>query len=168
MCRFGVGCVCDTPTGNQCGPPSTSFSLAKRPYPSGVRLRSARYARLHSASPRRGKDERKKDNLQKENYTDAQGEMGPMQCGTKMSKTTEASCVASGCDSCEQQSATEYLFCTDTTDNVACWRTPCERFTATYQRRTGECDGDCVCQFGEWVDVTTTFDHTNTTDECGT
>ncbi len=70
MCRFGVGCVCDTPTGNQCGPPSTSFSLAKRPYPSGVRLRSARYARLHSASPRRGKDERKKDNLQKENYTD--------------------------------------------------------------------------------------------------
>jgi hypothetical protein len=98
----------------------------------------------------------------------AQGEMGPMQCGTKMSKTTEASCVASGCDSCEQQSATEYLFCTDTTDNVACWRTPCERFTATYQRRTGECDGDCVCQFGEWVDVTTTFDHTNTTDECGT
>jgi hypothetical protein len=71
--RFRVGCVCDTPTGNQCGPPSTSYSRAERPYPSGVRLRSARYARLHSASPRRGKDEGKKDNLQKENYTDFPG-----------------------------------------------------------------------------------------------
>ena len=59
----------DTPTGNQCGPPSTSFSRAERPYPSGVRLRSARYARLHSAEPRRGKDEGKKDNLQKQFYT---------------------------------------------------------------------------------------------------
>ena len=25
-----VGCVCDTPTGNQCGPPSTSFPRAER------------------------------------------------------------------------------------------------------------------------------------------
>ena len=40
----------DTPTGNQCGPPSTSFSRAERLHPSGVRLRSARYARLRSAS----------------------------------------------------------------------------------------------------------------------
>ena len=30
----------DTPTGNQCGPPSTSFSRAERLPPSGVRLRS--------------------------------------------------------------------------------------------------------------------------------
>lgn len=91
----------------------------------------------------------------------------PMQCGTKMSKTTEASCSASGCDSCEKQTATDYLFCTDTTDTVACWRTFCEPFTATYQRSTGECDGDCVCQYGAAVEVTTTFDHTNMTDECG-
>ena len=60
----------DTPTGNQGGPPSTSFSRAERLSPSGVRLRSARYARLHSASPRRGKDRGKKDNLQKQFYTD--------------------------------------------------------------------------------------------------
>jgi hypothetical protein len=31
---------CDTPTGNQYGPPSTSFSRAERLAPSGVRLRS--------------------------------------------------------------------------------------------------------------------------------
>jgi len=55
----------DTPTGNQCGPPSTSFSRAERHHPSGVRLRSARYAHLRSASPRRGDDGWKKDNLQK-------------------------------------------------------------------------------------------------------
>lgn len=92
---------------------------------------------------------------------------GPMQCGTKMSKTTDHPCSASGCDTCEQQqSQTDYLFCTTTTDTVACWRTSCPPFTATYQRRTGECDNDCVCQFGAWVDVTTTFDHTNMTDEC--
>ena len=30
---FRVGCVCDTPTGNQCGPPSTSFSRAERFHP---------------------------------------------------------------------------------------------------------------------------------------
>ena len=40
-----VGCVCDTPTGNQCGPPSTSFSRAAPLHPSGVRRREARYAR---------------------------------------------------------------------------------------------------------------------------
>lgn len=91
----------------------------------------------------------------------------PMQCGTRMSRTTDASCAASGCETCEQQSSSEYLFCTETTDSVACWRIACEPFTATYQRKTGECDGDCVCQFGASVDVTTTFDHTNVTDECG-
>jgi hypothetical protein len=56
----------DTPTGNQCGPPSTSFSRAERLHPSGVRLRSARYARHRSASPRRGEDGWKEDNLQKD------------------------------------------------------------------------------------------------------
>jgi hypothetical protein len=61
----------DTPTGNQYGPPSTSFSRAERLHPSGVRLRSARYARLRSASPRRGEDGGKKDNLQKQIYTNA-------------------------------------------------------------------------------------------------
>jgi hypothetical protein len=59
----------DTPTGNQFGPPSTSFSRAERLHPSGVRLRSARYAHLRSASPRRGEDGWKKDNLQKHFYT---------------------------------------------------------------------------------------------------
>jgi hypothetical protein len=59
----------DTPTGNQCGPPSTSFSRAERLHPSGVRLRSARYARLRSASPRRGGGGGKKDKLQKDFYT---------------------------------------------------------------------------------------------------
>jgi hypothetical protein len=39
----------------KCGPPSTSFSRAVRLCPSGARLRSARYARLRSASPRRGR-----------------------------------------------------------------------------------------------------------------
>jgi hypothetical protein len=58
-----------TPTGNQRGPPSTSFSRAERLRPSGVRLRSARYARLRSASPRRGEAGWKKDNLQKAKYT---------------------------------------------------------------------------------------------------
>ena len=62
----------DTPTGNQRGPPSTSFPRAGRHHPSGVRLRSARYARLRSASPRRGDDGGKKDNLQKEFYTGAE------------------------------------------------------------------------------------------------
>ena len=66
---FRVGCVCDTSTGNQCGPPSTSFSRAERLHPSGVRLRSARYARLRSASPRRGEAGEEKDNLQKQVYT---------------------------------------------------------------------------------------------------
>jgi hypothetical protein len=64
-----VGCVGNTPTGNHCGPPSTSFSRAERLHPSGVRLRSARYARHRSASPRRGEDGGKKDNLQKDFYT---------------------------------------------------------------------------------------------------
>jgi hypothetical protein len=59
----------DTPTGNQCGPPSTSFSRVERLHPSGVRLRSARYAHLHSASPRRGEAGGKKDKLQKQFYT---------------------------------------------------------------------------------------------------
>jgi hypothetical protein len=54
----------DTPTGNHCGPPSTRFSRAARLHPSGVRLRSTR-----SASPRRGEDGGKKDNLQKQVYT---------------------------------------------------------------------------------------------------
>ena len=48
---------------------STSFSRAERLHPSGVRLRSARYARLRSASPRRGGGGGKKDKLQKEIYT---------------------------------------------------------------------------------------------------
>ena len=61
----------DTPTGNQGGPPSTSFPRAERLHPSGVRLRSARYARLRSASPRRGEDGGKKDNLQNQFYTGA-------------------------------------------------------------------------------------------------
>ena len=64
-----VGCVCDTPTGNQYDPPSTSFSRAERQSPSGGRLRSARYARHRSAAPRRGTGGGKKDNLQKLIYT---------------------------------------------------------------------------------------------------
>jgi hypothetical protein len=67
---FEVGCVCDTPTGNPSDPPSTSFSRTEQLHPSGVRLRSARYARLRSASPRRGEAGAKKDKLQKEFYTD--------------------------------------------------------------------------------------------------
>lgn len=59
----------DTPTGNQYGPPSTSFARVERLHPSGVRLRSARYARLRSAEPRRGEGAGKKDKLQKEFYT---------------------------------------------------------------------------------------------------
>src|ERR1700678_3522955 len=59
----------DTPTGNQYDPPSTSFSRAERLAPSGVRLRSARYAHLRSASPRRGQGGEKKDKLQKQIYT---------------------------------------------------------------------------------------------------
>src|ERR1019366_8380254 len=59
----------DTPTGNQRDPPSTSFPRAERLHPSGVRLRSARYARLRSASPRRGEDGGQKDNLQNQFYT---------------------------------------------------------------------------------------------------
>ena len=58
----------DTPTGNHDGPPSTSFLRAERPDPSGARLRSARYARLRSASPRRGQDGGK-SKLQKQFYT---------------------------------------------------------------------------------------------------
>src|SRR6266545_2926614 len=54
----------DTPTGNHCGPPSTSFARAEQLHPFGVRLRSARYARLRSASPQRGEAGGKKDNLQ--------------------------------------------------------------------------------------------------------
>ena len=46
----------DTPTRNQRGPPSTSFSRAERLDPSGVQLRAAR----------RGEDGAKKDNLQKQ------------------------------------------------------------------------------------------------------
>ena len=61
--------LADTPTGNHCGPPSTRFSRAERLHPSGVRLRSARSARLRSAEPRRGEDGGKKDNLQKQVYT---------------------------------------------------------------------------------------------------
>jgi hypothetical protein len=66
---FGLDVFVDTPTGNQLGPPSTSFSRAERLHPSGVRLRSARYARLRSASPRRGGGGGKKDKLQKDFYT---------------------------------------------------------------------------------------------------
>jgi len=61
----------DTPTGNQYGPPSTSFLRAERLHPSGVRLRSARYARHRSASPRRGVGGGRKDKLQKQIYTNA-------------------------------------------------------------------------------------------------
>ena len=53
----------------KCDPPSTSFSRAVRLCPFGARLRSARYARLRSASPRRGQRRRNKDNLQKHFYT---------------------------------------------------------------------------------------------------
>jgi hypothetical protein len=66
---FLLQCFVDTSTGNHVDPPSTSFSRAERLHPSGVRLRSARYARLRSASPRRGGGAGKKDNLQKEFYT---------------------------------------------------------------------------------------------------
>jgi hypothetical protein len=62
-----------TPTGNPNGPPSASFSRAERLHPTGVRLRSARYARLRSASPRWGEDGGKKDNLQKQIYTGPYG-----------------------------------------------------------------------------------------------
>jgi hypothetical protein len=71
-----------TPTGNQRGPPSTSFSRAKRLRPSGVRLRSARYARLRSASPQRGEAGWNKDNLQKAKYT---GHANPIQMDKSMS-----------------------------------------------------------------------------------
>jgi hypothetical protein len=64
-----VGCVCDTPTGNHHDPPSASFSRAERLAPSGGRLRSARYARLRSAAPRRGQGGGRKDKLQKQIYT---------------------------------------------------------------------------------------------------
>jgi hypothetical protein len=37
---FELDVFADTPTGNQLGPPSTSFSRAERLHPSGVRLRS--------------------------------------------------------------------------------------------------------------------------------
>jgi len=69
--HWGLALVvfCDTPTRDHSGPPSTSFSRAARPCPSGVRLRSARCARLRSASPRRGKDGGKENKLQKEFYT---------------------------------------------------------------------------------------------------
>jgi len=60
----------DTPTGNQYDPPSTSFSRAERLAPSGVRLRSARYA-----SPRRGQRGGKKDKLQKQIYTNGSCEI---------------------------------------------------------------------------------------------
>ena len=66
---FELAVFRDTPTGNQFDPPSTSFSRAERLHPSGVRLRSARYARLRSASPRRGGGGGKKDKLQKDFYT---------------------------------------------------------------------------------------------------
>jgi len=69
MCGLVLDVFGYTPTGNQQDPPSTSFSRAELPLPSGVRLRSARYARLRSASPRRGEAGWKKDKLQKENYT---------------------------------------------------------------------------------------------------
>ena len=66
---FALDVFADTSTGNHLGPPSTSFSRAARLHPSWVRLRSARYARLRSASPRRGGGGGKKDKLQKEFYT---------------------------------------------------------------------------------------------------
>jgi len=59
----------DTPTGKPNGPPSASFPRAVRLHPSGVRLRSARYARLRCASPRRGEAGGKKNKLQKQVYT---------------------------------------------------------------------------------------------------
>ena len=55
----------DTPTGNHCGPPSTRFARAEPLHPFGIRLRSARYAK-----PQRGEAGGKKDNLQKDFYTD--------------------------------------------------------------------------------------------------
>jgi hypothetical protein len=68
--RLMLDVFVDTPTGNHDVPPSTSFSRAERRPPFGARLRSARYARLRSASPRKaggaGKDKR---HLQKEFYT---------------------------------------------------------------------------------------------------
>ena len=65
----------DTPTGNQRGPPSTSFPCAEQLHPFGVRLRSARSAHLRSASPQRGEAGGKKDKLQKQVYTG--GELPP-------------------------------------------------------------------------------------------
>jgi len=55
-------------------PQQETISARPRPVfaeaaPFGGRLRSARYARLRSASPRRGGGAEKKDNLQKEFYT---------------------------------------------------------------------------------------------------
>lgn len=49
--------------------PRPAFRDRARPSPSGVRLRSVRYAHHRSASPRRGKDGAMKDNLQKDFYT---------------------------------------------------------------------------------------------------
>ncbi len=48
--------------GDSCGPPPTSFLRATHLHPSGVRLRSARFAHLPSASPRRGEAEGRKTN----------------------------------------------------------------------------------------------------------
>ena len=54
------------PTENHDGPTSTSLLRAERPGPLGARLRSAR---LNSASPQRGRGAWKKDNIQKQIYT---------------------------------------------------------------------------------------------------
>jgi hypothetical protein len=66
---FELAVFVDTPTGNQLGPPSTSFSRAPRCHPFGGRLRSARYARHRSASPRRDGSAKTKGILQKDFYT---------------------------------------------------------------------------------------------------
>ena len=90
----------------------------------------------------------------------------PMECGTRATKVTSRNCADTSNEGCELQNADDFLFCVKTQDTTACWRTPVQPFQATYQRRTGECV-DGICVFGDWQDVTTTFDHINHTDECG-
>ena len=95
----GVGCVDCTPTGNPSDPPSTSFSRTEPLRPSGVRLRSARSARLHSASPRKGEAEWKKTKLQTEIYTDwdiGDGGVCVFQTGTILRNSGEGAVAIHG------------------------------------------------------------------------
>lgn len=89
----------------------------------------------------------------------------PAQCNTRAVSSTARDCGSTGCDGCIEENADQQLWCNTTFDNTYCCVAICQPFNATYQRRTGECDGDCVCVWGAWANVTTSFDHTVST--CG-